>query len=383
MPGGSLVIAMRRSAFLSLAPLLCVVSAFSQGGVSSSDYANPLGKETMRLMCEKQIFAVPTFPISEYSADHAASAVKGASERQMLDLHAQEFRKELAPGAPTTEVPTEGWPLVPSGAVMESCVGTAHWDGSSSAPEGRLLQSEAPLRESSATPGNKPGEDSNVQPAIERPRVSKPADFNQEIYYRNKLEFSQDVGWLPINIPFPFDFAMGADYNTYPLKYTLVPMIASFRWQIGNIRGPLILRGNWDVELSGAIIAIPRGPETKYFAYIMGVRRNFVPRNWRATPYFDWRAGLGHIDAKGPLGVPYAQGQDFTFTLNMGSGVRYNFTPRYAISAGLNWMHISNANLSESNGKPNWGFRNYGINVYGPMIGIDIQLRGHPRHSEY
>src|SRR5215469_15730847 len=91
----------------------------------------------------------------------------------------------------------------------------------------------------------------------------------------------------------------------------------------------------------------------------------------------DIRLGLGNIDAKGPQGVKYAQGEDFTFTVNMGSGVRYNFSPRYAISAGLNFMHISNLNLSQGNGKNgNWGIRNYGINVYGPMVGIDVRLGG-------
>jgi hypothetical protein len=236
-------------------------------------------------------------------------------------------------------------------------------------------------QESPATPGNKPGEDSRNQPADEKLRGSKRADFNRDIYYRNKLEFSLDGGWLPINVPFPFDFLLSDQYELYPLKYTLVPIIGSLRWQLGRVRGPVILRGNWDLEFSGAAVAIPRGAETRYFAYMMGMRRNFVPRNWRVTPYFDWRAGLGNIDAKGPLGVPYAQGQDFTFTLNMGSGVRYNFNPRYAISAGLNWMHISNANLSE-HPAPNYGFINYGINVYGPMFGLDIQLRRHQRDSQ-
>jgi hypothetical protein len=215
---------------------------------------------------------------------------------------------------------------------------------------------------------------------VVKPVNVKP-DFNQDIFYRNKLEFSLDGGWLPINIPFPFDFMMGDNYNTYPLKYTLVPIIGSLRWQLGGLSGPLFLRGNWDLEFSGAVVAIPRGPETRYFSYIMGMRRNFVPRNWRVTPYIDWRAGLGNIDAKGPLGVPYAQGQDFTFTLNLGSGLRYNLSPRYAFTAGVNWMHISNANLSQGT-PPNWGVRNYGINVVGPMIGLDIMLRGHPRHSE-
>jgi hypothetical protein len=213
----------------------------------------------------------------------------------------------------------------------------------------------------------------------------KSADFNRNIYYRNKLEFSLDGGWLPINIPFPLDVFVGGNYNTYPLKYTLAPIIASLRWHINGIGGPLILRGNWDLTFSGSVTAIPRGPETRYFAYIMGIRRNFVPRNWRIVPYFDTRLGLGNIDAKGPDGVKYAQGEDFTFTVNMGSGVRYNFNSRYAISAGLHFMHISNLDLSNhapTPTNPHWGATNYGINVYGPMIGIDIQLRRHQRHSE-
>jgi hypothetical protein len=222
--------------------------------------------------------------------------------------------------------------------------------------------------------------------SIERLPPLKRPDFDREIYFKNKFEFSQDVGWLPINVPFPFDFMLSDQYQLYPLKYTLVPIIGSVRWQIGDIRGPLILRGNWEVEASLGMVAIPRGPETHYFTYIMGMRRNFVPRNWRVTPYFDWRAGLGYIDAKGPLRVPYAQGQDFTFTLNMGSGLRYNFSPRYAVTVGLNWMHISNGNLSEHKFDPNqhdpWGVENFGINVYGPMFGVDIQLHRHPRRSE-
>ena len=54
----------------------------------------------MRLMREKQIFAVPTFTIFEYFADHAATPAQGAREHQMLDLHAQEFKKQLSAGVP-------------------------------------------------------------------------------------------------------------------------------------------------------------------------------------------------------------------------------------------------------------------------------------------
>jgi hypothetical protein len=323
--------ASKRSVVLSLAPLLCALAAFPQAGAVSIDHAKQPAEETIPLVHEKQILAVPTLTPFENSADHAAAP--------------------------------------------------APWDGSFSASE-RLPQPEASLEESPATLGNINGGDSINPGSFERLPPSKPADFNRDIYFKNKLEFSLDGGWLPINIPFPLDVFVGDVYNTYPLKYTLVPIAASLRWHMSDVGGPRILRGNWDLTFSGSVTAIPRGPESRYFSYMMGIRRNFVPRNWRTVPYFDTRLGLGNIDARGPQGVQYAQGQDFTFTVNMSSGVRYNFNPRYAISAGMRFMHISNLDLSQGNGKPNWGVRNYGINVYGPMVGFDIQLRRHSRHSE-
>jgi imidazolonepropionase-like amidohydrolase len=72
----------------------------AQAGVVSIDHADQLSDETMRLMHEKQIFAVPTFTISEYFADHAASPSASARQHQMLAIHAQEFRKQLAAGVP-------------------------------------------------------------------------------------------------------------------------------------------------------------------------------------------------------------------------------------------------------------------------------------------
>ena len=54
----------------------------------------------MRIMREKQIFAVPTFTISEFFADHAATPEAAAREHQMLDLHASEFKKQLSAGVP-------------------------------------------------------------------------------------------------------------------------------------------------------------------------------------------------------------------------------------------------------------------------------------------
>jgi len=72
----------------------------ARAGVVSIDHANQLGDETMRIMREKQIFAVPTFTIFEYFAEHPTSPEQGAHDRQMLDLHIPEFRKQLAAGVP-------------------------------------------------------------------------------------------------------------------------------------------------------------------------------------------------------------------------------------------------------------------------------------------
>jgi imidazolonepropionase-like amidohydrolase len=72
----------------------------AQAGVVSIDHAYQLSDETMRLMKEKQIFAVPTFAIAEYFEQHATMPSSAQREHEMLALHAQEFRKQLAAGVP-------------------------------------------------------------------------------------------------------------------------------------------------------------------------------------------------------------------------------------------------------------------------------------------
>jgi imidazolonepropionase-like amidohydrolase len=72
----------------------------AQAGVASIDHANQLGDETMRLMREKQIFAVPTFAIFEYFAEHADTPAHAAREREMLNFKTQDFRRQIAAGVP-------------------------------------------------------------------------------------------------------------------------------------------------------------------------------------------------------------------------------------------------------------------------------------------
>jgi len=70
-----------------------------QAGVASVDHAYQLSDQTMRLMHEKQIPAVPTFTIEEYFAQHPSSPEE-AIWGQLLEFHAQQFRKQLAASVP-------------------------------------------------------------------------------------------------------------------------------------------------------------------------------------------------------------------------------------------------------------------------------------------
>ena len=72
----------------------------AKAGVASIDHADQLSDETMRLMREKQIYAVPTFTIQEYFAAHASSAQGAAEENQLLAYHVQQFHRQLEHGVP-------------------------------------------------------------------------------------------------------------------------------------------------------------------------------------------------------------------------------------------------------------------------------------------
>jgi imidazolonepropionase-like amidohydrolase len=72
----------------------------AQAGVASIDHATQLSDETMRLMREKKIPAVPTFAIFEYFAEHAPSPAAAARERALLDYKIREFKRQIAAGIP-------------------------------------------------------------------------------------------------------------------------------------------------------------------------------------------------------------------------------------------------------------------------------------------
>jgi len=70
----------------------------AQAGVASIDHATQLSDETIRLMREKGIFAVPTFAIFEYFSRHRESQDQAAGEAALLQYKISEFKKQVAAG---------------------------------------------------------------------------------------------------------------------------------------------------------------------------------------------------------------------------------------------------------------------------------------------
>jgi imidazolonepropionase-like amidohydrolase len=70
----------------------------AQAGVASIDHATQLSDETMRIMKEKGIPAVPTFAIFEYFLH--LSPARGEREGPLYDYKVKEFKKQIAAGIP-------------------------------------------------------------------------------------------------------------------------------------------------------------------------------------------------------------------------------------------------------------------------------------------
>lgn len=70
----------------------------AQAGVASIDHATQLSEETMRIMKDKKIPAVPTFAIFEYFAHRTPAGAQ--REGPQLEYKIKEFKKQIAAGIP-------------------------------------------------------------------------------------------------------------------------------------------------------------------------------------------------------------------------------------------------------------------------------------------
>ncbi len=222
-----------------------------------------------------------------------------------------------------------------------------------------------------------PAETSAEQQAEIPASLPAPPDFNRTIFRKNKVEFSLESGFQPFNTPLVLDPILGFAFKrdkSVP-NYEMVPVAMILRWQLYGPRGPWLLRGNTEFDFGAEYVGIPRGPESMYTGPLIGVRYNFVQPNTSLVPFLEMRGGLGYTDAAGPWEVKHhlgdvGQGQKFTFTFSLGSGIRYDFNDRYSASLAVSFRHISNLYMSEPK------YYNHGINVVGGLMGFNVMLNG-------
>jgi hypothetical protein len=286
--------------------------------------------------------------------------------------------------------PVPSWPRQPDierSAPMQSneqVMAAQSSSGQPETPQSDSHQVAGPLREAAGVTEFFHEQIGNRESAG-TPLLASGPDFNRETFCKNKLELGLEVGVLPINTPMLvgpiFGYSLHRPHKGYAAFYTLVPTMASLRWQLYNPGGPSFLRGNTELTFGGTYTAITEGPESVFAGPLIGARYNFVQPNWKLVPYADLRFGLGYTDAQGPYEVMHhlrdvGQGQDFTFTFVMSAGLRYNFSPRYSASLAFMAMHISNLYLSEPE------YINHGVNVVGPMVGFNVGLNGLLRRTK-
>ena len=72
----------------------------ARAGVASIDHAYQLSADTMKLMRERGIFAVPTFAVLEHFIAHAATPEAAARYRAIGAYHAAQFKLQLAANVP-------------------------------------------------------------------------------------------------------------------------------------------------------------------------------------------------------------------------------------------------------------------------------------------
>ena len=145
--------------------------------------------------------------------------------------------------------------------------------------------------------------------------------------------------------------------NTF-LDYTVLPQMFSLRTP-AHIRlnlgeGELTVRARFTLLAE----AIAEGPESAYLGFSASPSVEFWPtKGGPACLYTSVGGGVGWIDS---TSVPGGQGQDLTLNWFATAGLRYHFSPRFSLNAGLMFQHWSNGGATNPNP---------GLDALGPVLG--------------
>ena len=159
---------------------------------------------------------------------------------------------------------------------------------------------------------------------------------------------------------FAYETGVGFDLNN-PNHYVINPHVLLVRWQPYHTEQFFHTQFTFTRQFEVNATAIPfwRGPEQHYFGGGVGVRLLYGKLGSRFSAFIQGRLAVGGIDSSGP---PHGEGQDLTFSPMGSLGVIFKATKYQKVSLGVQYVHFSNAGLSEPE-RPN-----IGINTLGPML---------------
>ncbi|HEV7406529.1 MAG TPA: acyloxyacyl hydrolase [Chthoniobacteraceae bacterium] len=123
--------------------------------------------------------------------------------------------------------------------------------------------------------------------------------------------------------------------------------------------GPGILRGNLEGIVEGYGAYIFNGPGQQLYGAGIILRYNFVQPQSRIVPFAQLMFGGAYCDAAHDDSVQRLLGSDFSFSFGGEVGARYFLTPKLALTGGVEYRHLSNANTAD---------RNVGLNGLGGTL---------------
>ncbi len=161
---------------------------------------------------------------------------------------------------------------------------------------------------------------------------------------------------------FEFAYETGVNFDlNNPNHYVINPHVLLVRWQPYHTEQFFHTQFTFTRQFEVNAVAIPfwRGPEQHYFGGGVGVRLVYGKTGSRFSAFIQGRLAVGGIDSSGP---PHGQGQDLAFSPMASLGVVFKATKYQKVSLGVQYVHFSNAGLSEPE-RPN-----IGINTLGPLF---------------
>ncbi len=191
-------------------------------------------------------------------------------------------------------------------------------------------------------------EDKDGLVAAKRIEDGKPMSYAEKALRENVFEAAVESGVL-------FNIDGGS-------KYTALPQMQTFLWNLDEIGNEGWLRGNTVWKVSAFEMPLLDGPESHMVGSVTGPTYNFVQPGWNLVPFLGTRVGFGFTDSRDAR--LKGQGQDFCFVFMVIPGVRYFFSEKLSGTFEINYLHASNGGLSEPERK------NDGWNLVGPQAAL-------------